>query len=127
MGYYNPIYIYGNDRFIADAVAAGVDGLIIVDLPPEEDEELCIPAQKAGLSFVRLITPTSDNQRLGHHSGLKLAALFIMYLLPALPVWLAPLPTAFQHAYQRIRKQTDFRSSPDLAFARPNRQQSSQT
>jgi tryptophan synthase alpha chain len=64
MGYYNPIYIYGNDRFIADSVAAGVDGLIIVDLPPEEDSELCIPARDAGLNVVRLITPTSHDQRL---------------------------------------------------------------
>ena len=64
MGYYNPIYIYGNDRFITESVAAGVDGLIIVDLPPEEDSELCIPARNAGLNVVRLITPTSDDQRL---------------------------------------------------------------
>jgi tryptophan synthase alpha chain len=64
MGYYNPIYIYGNERFLADAKAAGVDGLIIVDLPPEEDEELCIPALKAGLNFVRLATPTTDDKRL---------------------------------------------------------------
>jgi tryptophan synthase alpha chain len=64
MGYYNPIYIYGNERFLADAKAAGVDGLIIVDLPPEEDEELCIPAFKAGLNFVRLATPTTDDKRL---------------------------------------------------------------
>lgn len=64
MGYYNPIYIYGTDRFIADAVAAGVDGLIVVDLPPEEDSELCLPAMAAGLNFIRLATPTTDDKRL---------------------------------------------------------------
>jgi tryptophan synthase alpha chain len=64
MGYYNPIYIYGNERFLADAKTAGVDGLIIVDLPPEEDEELCLPALKAGLNFIRLATPTTDDKRL---------------------------------------------------------------
>jgi tryptophan synthase alpha chain len=64
MGYYNPIYIYGSERFLADAKAAGVDGLIIVDLPPEEDDELCLPALKAGLNFVRLATPTTDDKRL---------------------------------------------------------------
>jgi tryptophan synthase alpha chain len=64
MGYYNPIYIYGVDKFLADARTAGVDGLIIVDLPPEEDTELCIPAMKAGLNFIRLATPTTDDRRL---------------------------------------------------------------
>ena len=64
MGYYNPIYVYGVDRFLVDARAAGVDGLIVVDLPPEEDAELCIPALKAGLNFVRLATPTTDDKRL---------------------------------------------------------------
>ncbi len=64
MGYYNPIYSRGVDRFLAEARAAGVDGLIIVDLPPEEDDELCIPAQKAGLNFIRLATPTTDDKRL---------------------------------------------------------------
>src|SRR6266568_1810782 len=64
MGYYNPIYIYGVEKFLTDAKAAGVDGLIIVDLPPEEDEELCIPALKAGLNFIRLATPTTDDRRL---------------------------------------------------------------
>ncbi len=64
MGYYNPIYIYGVDRFLLDAEAAGVDGLIIVDLPPEEDVELCLPAMQAGLNFIRLATPTTDDKRL---------------------------------------------------------------
>lgn len=64
MGYYNPIYQYGVDAFLADALAAGVDGLIIVDLPPEEDGELCLPALKAGLNFIRLATPTTDDRRL---------------------------------------------------------------
>jgi len=64
MGYYNPIYIYGVDKFLGDAKAAGVDGLIIVDLPPEEDTELCLPAMKAGLNFIRLATPTTDDKRL---------------------------------------------------------------
>ena len=64
MGYYNPIYIYGVDRFLADAKGAGVDGLIIVDLPPEEDVELCLPAMRAGLNFIRLATPTTDDKRL---------------------------------------------------------------
>ena len=64
MGYYNPIYSHGVDQFLVDAKAAGVDGLIIVDLPPEEDDELCIPAQAAGLNFIRLATPTTDERRL---------------------------------------------------------------
>ena len=64
MGYYNPIYVYGVDRFLRDAKSAGVDGLIIVDLPPEEDGELCLPALKAGLNFIRLATPTTDDKRL---------------------------------------------------------------
>lgn len=73
MGYYNPIYIYGVDDFLADAKAAGVDGLIVVDLPPEEDSELCLPALAAGMHFIRLATPTTDDQRLpavlAHTSG----------------------------------------------------------
>jgi tryptophan synthase alpha chain len=64
MGYYNPIYIYDVDKFLIDAKAAGVDGLIVVDLPPEEDDELCLPALKAGLNFIRLATPTTDDKRL---------------------------------------------------------------
>ena len=64
MGYYNPIYARGVDLFLTQAVSAGIDGLIIVDLPPEEDDELCIPAQKAGMNFIRLATPTTDAKRL---------------------------------------------------------------
>ena len=64
MGYFNPIFRYGVARFLADAKAAGVDGLIVVDLPPEEDAELCLPALAAGLSFIRLATPTTDDARL---------------------------------------------------------------
>ncbi|MFN6976969.1 MAG: tryptophan synthase subunit alpha, partial [Gemmobacter sp.] len=64
MGYYNPIYSRGVDRFLGEAKAAGIDGLIVVDLPPEEDAELCLPAQAAGLNFIRLATPTTDDARL---------------------------------------------------------------
>jgi tryptophan synthase alpha chain len=64
MGYFNPIYVYGVERFLADAKGAGVDGLIVVDLPPEEDAELCLPALRAGLAFIRLATPTTDDKRL---------------------------------------------------------------
>jgi tryptophan synthase alpha chain len=64
MGYYNPIYSRGVDTFLAQAKEAGIDGLIVVDLPPEEDDELCIPAQAAGLNFIRLATPTTDDKRL---------------------------------------------------------------
>ena len=64
MGYYNPIYAMGVERFLAEAKAAGVDGLIVVDLPPEEDDELCVPANRAGFNFIRLATPTTDDRRL---------------------------------------------------------------
>jgi len=64
MGYYNPIYHYGVDAFLKDSKVAGVDGLIVVDLPPEEDSELCLPAREAGINFIRLATPTTDNKRL---------------------------------------------------------------
>jgi tryptophan synthase alpha chain len=78
MGYYNPIFIYGVDAFLKDAVAAGVDGLIVVDLPPEEDEELCIPALKAGINFIRLTTPTTDDKRLP--AVLKNTSGFVYYV-----------------------------------------------
>jgi tryptophan synthase alpha chain len=78
MGYYNPIYQYGVARFLADAKAAGVDGLIVVDLPPEEDEELCLPAKAAGLHFIRLATPTTDDRRLP--AVLRNTAGFVYYV-----------------------------------------------
>lgn len=78
MGYYNPIYIHGPEAFVADALKAGVDGLIIVDLPPEEDEELCLPALKAGLNFIRLTTPTTDDKRLP--TVLKNSSGFVYYV-----------------------------------------------
>ncbi|MDX8350970.1 tryptophan synthase subunit alpha [Cognatiyoonia sp. IB215182] len=78
MGYYNPIYSRGVDQFLVDAKAAGIDGLIIVDLPPEEDDELCIPAQKAGINFIRLATPTTDDKRLP--AVLKNTSGFVYYV-----------------------------------------------
>jgi len=78
MGYYNPIYIYGVDKFLADAKAAGVDGLIVVDLPAEEDDELCVPALKAGFNFIRLATPTTDDKRLP--TVLKNTSGFVYYV-----------------------------------------------
>lgn len=78
MGYYNPIFIFGVEAFVQEAKAAGVDGLIIVDLPPEEDEELCIPALEAGLNFIRLTTPTTDDRRLP--AVLKNTSGFVYYV-----------------------------------------------
>ncbi|MEP9351731.1 tryptophan synthase subunit alpha [Xanthobacter sp. KR7-225] len=78
MGYFNPIYVYGVPRFLADAKAAGVDGLIVVDLPPEEDDELCLPALAAGIDFIRLATPTTDDKRLP--AVLKNTAGFVYYV-----------------------------------------------
>jgi tryptophan synthase alpha chain len=78
MGYYNPIYVYGVERFLADAKAAGVDGLIVVDLPPEEDAELCLPALVAGVNFIRLATPTTDDKRLP--AVLKNTSGFVYYV-----------------------------------------------
>ena len=106
MGYYNPIYIYGNDRFIADAVTAGVDGLIIVDLPPEEDTELCLPAKKAGLKFIRLVTPTSDKTRLP--AILAEASGFVYYVsVLGITGTKSAAGDSISAAYQRIRSQTD--------------------
>jgi tryptophan synthase alpha chain len=106
MGYYNPIYIYGNDRFIADALAAGVDGLIIVDLPPEEDTELCLPAKDAGLKFIRLVTPTSDETRLT--AILREASGFVYYVsVLGITGTKSAAGDSISDAYQRIRAQTE--------------------
>ena len=106
MGYYNPIYIYGNDRFIADAVTAGIDGLIIVDLPPEEDTELCLPAKKSGLKFIRLVTPTSDKTRLP--AILAEASGFVYYVsVLGITGTKSAAGDSISAAYQRIRSQTN--------------------
>ena len=105
MGYYNPIYAYGNDRFLADAKAAGVDGLIIVDLPPEEDSELCLPALKAGLNFIRLATPTTDDKRLP--AVLANTSGFVYYVsITGITGSAAPDPTRVSSAVSRIKRHT---------------------
>ncbi|WP_334145386.1 tryptophan synthase subunit alpha [Hyphomicrobium sp.] len=78
MGYYNPIYVYPNEAFLDDAAAAGVDGLIVVDVPPEADDELCLPAVARGLNFIRLATPTTDDKRL--KTVLKNTSGFLYYV-----------------------------------------------
>ena len=105
MGYYNPIYIYGVDRFLTDAKAAGVDGLIVVDLPPEEDEELCLPALKAGFNFVRLATPTTDDKRLP--AVLKNTSGFVYYVsITGITGAAAPDPGRVTAAVSRIKRHT---------------------
>jgi tryptophan synthase alpha chain len=106
MGYYNPIYIYGVDRFLADAKSAGVDGLIIVDLPPEEDSELCMPALKAGLNFIRLATPTTDDKRLP--AVLANTSGFVYYVaITGITGAAAADSKAVGEAVARIRRHTD--------------------
>jgi tryptophan synthase alpha chain len=105
MGYYNPIYIYGVDKFLLDAKAAGVDGLIVVDLPPEEDEELCLPALKAGLNFVRLATPTTDDKRLP--TVLSNTSGFVYYVsITGITGSAAPDATKVSTAVARIKRHT---------------------
>jgi len=106
MGYYNPIYIYGVDRFIADARAAGVDGLIVVDLPPEEDHELCIPALGEGLNFIRLATPTTDDKRLP--KVLTNTSGFVYYVsVTGITGSKAPDISRVNEAVSRIKRHTD--------------------
>jgi tryptophan synthase alpha chain len=105
MGYYNPIYIYGVDKFLVDAKAAGVDGLIVVDLPPEEDDELCIPALKAGLNFIRLATPTTDERRLS--AVLNNTSGFVYYVsITGITGSAAPDADKVSAAVARIKKHT---------------------
>src|SRR5437868_5920639 len=106
MGYYNPIYIYGVDRFLIDAKAAGIDGLIVVDLPPEEDAELCLPALKAGLNFIRLATPTTDDKRLP--AVLVNTSGFVYYVsITGITGAAAPDPSKVKDAVARIKRHTD--------------------
>ena len=106
MGYFNPISAYGVDAFLTDAKAAGVDGLIVVDLPPEEDDELCLPALKAGLNFIRLATPTTDDARLP--AVLANTSGFLYYVsIAGITGAAAPDNNAVAAAVARIKRHTD--------------------
>lgn len=105
MGYYNPIYIYGVDRFLTDALAAGIDGLIVVDLPPEMDDELCIPALARGINFIRLATPTTDDKRLP--KVLENTSGFVYYVsMNGITGSALPDPSQVAHAVRRIKGHT---------------------
>jgi tryptophan synthase alpha chain len=105
MGYYNPIYVFPVDRFLAEAVGAGVDGLIVVDVPPEADDELCIPALKAGLNFIRLAAPTTNDQRLG--SVLANTSGFVYYVsIAGITGTRAPDAAAVAQNVARIKART---------------------
>jgi len=106
MGYYNPIYIFGSEAFVTAAKAAGVDGLIIVDLPAEEDEELCLPALAAGLNFIRLTTPTTDDKRLP--TVLKNSSGFVYYVsMTGITGGAIKSRAAVGDAVKRIKSHTD--------------------
>lgn len=106
MGYFNPIYVYGVEAFVRDAKAAGVDGLIVVDLPPEEDDELCLPALAAGLNFIRLATPTTDAQRLP--KVLQNTSGFVYYVsINGITGAAEPDYSQVEHAVARLRAHTD--------------------
>jgi len=106
MGYYNPIYIYGVEKFLDDALVAGVDGLIVVDLPPEMDDELCIPAIRKGINFIRLATPTTDDKRLP--TVLKNTSGFVYYVsMNGITGSALPDPSLVSGAVKRIKQHTD--------------------
>jgi tryptophan synthase alpha chain len=106
MGYYNPVYSYGVAKFLKDARAAGVDGLIIVDLPPEEDDELCRPAMQAGLNFIRLATPTTDDARLP--AVLKNTSGFVYYVsIMGITGTKSASDAEIDRAVQRLKRHTD--------------------
>jgi tryptophan synthase alpha chain len=105
MGYYNPIFVYGNARFVDDAKAAGVDGLIVVDVPPEADEELCLPAVAKGLNFIRLATPTTDAKRLP--AVLKNTSGFVYYVsITGITGAAAPVVDEVHNQVKRIKGST---------------------
>lgn len=105
MGYYNPIYVFPGEAFLAEAKAAGVDGLIVVDLPPEADDELCLPAMKHGLNFIRLATPTTDVKRLP--AVLKNTSGFLYYVsIAGITGTATPDPTAVHQQVKRIKQST---------------------
>ncbi len=106
MGYYNPIYVYGPEKFLKDAKAAGVDGLIVVDLPPEEEAELCIPALEAGLNFIFLTAPTTDDERLPR--VLENASGFVYYVsIIGITGTTSAAASDIEKAYKRLKKHTD--------------------
>jgi tryptophan synthase alpha chain len=106
MGYYNPIYIHGVDRFLKDAVESGIDGLIVVDLPPEMDAELCLPALKAGVNFIRLATPTTDDHRLPR--VLRNTSGFVYYVsMTGITGSALPETSRIGEAVRRIKAHTD--------------------
>jgi len=106
MGYYNPIYAYGVEQFLTDAKSAGVDGLIVVDLPPEEDTELCLPALKAGFNFIRLATPTTDDKRLP--AVLANTSGFVYYVsVTGITGSAAPDTGKVAEAVKRIKRRTE--------------------
>lgn len=106
MGYYNPIYIYGVDRFLEDALSAGIDGLIVVDLPPEMDDELCVPAIRKGINFIRLATPTTDDKRLP--TVLNNTSGFVYYVsMTGITGSALPDPSLVSGAVKRIKQHTE--------------------
>jgi tryptophan synthase alpha chain len=106
MGYYNPIYIYGVETFLDEALEAGIDGLIVVDLPPEMDDELCIPALEKGINFIRLATPTTDDKRLP--TVLKNTSGFVYYVsMNGITGSALPDPSLISGAVKRIKTHTD--------------------
>ena len=120
MGYYNPIYVYGVDTFLADAKAAGVDGLIVVDLPPEEDAELCLPALEAGVNFIRLATPTTDDKRLP--TVLTNTSGFVYYVsITGITGAAAPNPTMSNPRSRASSATPSCRSASASACAPPSR------
>jgi tryptophan synthase alpha chain len=119
MGYYNPIYSYGVERFLTDAKAAGVDGLIVVDLPPEEDVELCVPALNAGVNFIRLATPTTDDKRMP--MVLQNTSGFVYYVSVAgITGAGSATEDAISFAVERLRRHTDLPVAVGFGITTPD-------